>query len=106
MSSKETLHFKIGLSRSSDKKPVKFKISLNDTEFVSEKLNNDIGVIDYFEFDASIDEGNCSLVIELMNKSVHDTILDSNGNIVDDLLLNIDSIEIDEIDLGSLLWTY
>ena len=40
-----------------------------------------------------------------LNKTVYDTKLDANGNIVKDLLLNIDSIEIDEIDIGSLKWT-
>lgn len=105
MSDKETLHFKIGLSRSTQRKQPKFKILVNNTEFVSAQLTNDVNVIEYFEFDASVDEGACSLVIEFTNKSIYDTVLDSDGNIVEDLLLNIESVEIDEIDLGSLLWT-
>jgi hypothetical protein len=105
MSDKETLHFKIGLSGSSTKKQPEFKIYVNNTEFVSAQLTGDANVTEYFEFDAFIDEGECSLVIELVNKSMHDTMLDAGGNIVEDLLLNIDSIEVDEIDLGSLLWT-
>ncbi len=105
MSDKETLHFKIGLSGSSTKKHPEFKISVNNTEFVSGRLTSDASVTEYFEFDVDIEEGDCSLNIELLNKSMFDTVLDSNGNIVEDLLLNIDSIEIDEIDLGSLLWT-
>jgi hypothetical protein len=105
MSDKETLHFKIGLSGSSTKKQPEFKISVNNTEFVSAQLIGDANVTEYFEFDASVDEGECSLVIELVNKSMYDTVLDASGNIVEDLLLNIDSVEVDEIDLGSLLWT-
>jgi hypothetical protein len=105
MSDKETLHFKIGLSGSSAKKHPKFKIFVNNIEFVYTQLTSDVNVTEYFEFDAEIAEGECALVIELVNKSMHDTVLDNNGNIVEDLLLNIDSIEIDEIDLGSLLWT-
>jgi len=105
MSNKETLHFKIGLSGSSTKKQPEFKISVNNTEFVSAQLIGDANVTEYFEFDASVDEGECSLVIELVNKSMYDTVLDASGNIVEDLLLNIDSVEVDEIDLGSLLWT-
>ena len=105
MSDKEKLHFKIGLSGSSTKKQPKFKISVNNTEFVFTQLTGDANATEYFEFDASVDEGKCSLVIELVNKSMRDTVLDAGGNIVEDMLLNIDSIEIDEIDLGSLLWT-
>jgi hypothetical protein len=105
MSDKETLHFKIGLSGSSAKKQPKFKISVNNTEFVYTQLTSDVNVTEYFEFDAEIAEGECALVIELVNKLMYDTVLDANGNIVEDLLLNIDSIEIDEIDIGSLLWT-
>jgi hypothetical protein len=105
MSDKETLHFKIGLSGSSTKKHPEFKILVNDTEFVYEQLTDDVNKTEYFEFDVSVNEGDCNLVIELVNKSTADTILDSNGNIIEDLLLNIESIEIDEIDLGSLLWS-
>jgi len=105
MLDKETLHFKVGLSGSSSKKHPKFTISVNNTEFVKTQLTGDANVTEYFEFDVEIQEGECSLIIELLNKSKYDTVLDSNGNIVEDLLLNIDSIEIDEMDLGSLLWT-
>jgi hypothetical protein len=102
---KETLHFRIGLSGSSATRHPTFVISLNDVEFVSATLSNEKNQTEYFEFDAEVDEGNCSLTIELKNKTKYDTVLDANGNIIEDLLLNIDSIEIDEIDLGSLLWT-
>jgi len=105
MSDKETLHFKIGLSGTSKKKQPKFKILVNDIVFVNGELRGNINETEYFEFDATIDEGNCSLVVEFLNKTIYDTVLDSNGNIMEDLLLNIDSIEIDEIDLASLLWT-
>jgi hypothetical protein len=105
MSDKETLHFKIGLSGSSPKKHPKFKISVNDTSFVNGVLTKEANQTEYFEFDASVLDGENSLTIEFVNKTIYDTILDSDDNIIGDLLLNIDSIEIDEIDLGSLLWT-
>ena len=60
---------------------------------------------EYFEFDLELTEGENQLEIELLNKGFGDTTIDQDGNIIDDLLLNIDSIEIDEIDLGSLKWT-
>jgi len=105
MSDQETLHFKIGLSRSSTKKQPKFKIYVNNTELVCAELTGAAHTTEYFEFDAAVDEGDCHLAIEFLNKSVHDTVLDVNGNIIEDLLLNIESIEIDDIDLGQLIWS-
>lgn len=101
--STETLHFKIGLRSSHGKSP-EFSISVNDKKFFDTKLIGN-STTEYFEFDAEINEGDCFLTIEFKNKTVYDTVLDQEGNIIEDLLLNIDSIEIDEIDLGSLLWT-
>lgn len=106
MSDKESLHFKLGLSGSSAVKRPEFKILVNDIEVVHGTTTKDVNVTEYFEFDAEVNEGNCLLTIELINKSMRDTVLDSNGNIVQDLLLNIDSIEIGEIDLGTILWTH
>lgn len=105
MSDKETLHFKIGLSSSSNKKKPKFIVSLNGDQYIDSQITTDAQVPEFFEFDAEIAEGECQLVIEFVNKTVYDTVLDAQGNIVDDLLLNIESIEIDDIDLGSLCWT-
>jgi len=105
MSDKETLHFKLGLSGSSDKKQPEFKILVNDKLLVHDCLKGQANETEYFEFDSEIEEGDCSLTIEFINKTMHDTVLDANGTIVEDLLLNIDLIEIDEINLGSLLWT-
>ena len=105
MSDKETLHFKIGLSSSSDKKKPRFIVSLNEKQYIDSQITTAANTTDFFEFEAEINEGDCVLTIEFVNKTVHDTVLDSTGNIVDDLLLNIESIEIDDIDLGSLLWT-
>lgn len=106
MLDKETLHFKVGLSGSSNKKHPEFRISVNGQEFVKrQQLTGGINETEYFEFDVDIKEGECSLIIELLNKSVYDTVVDPNNSVVEDLLLNIDSVEIDEIDLGILLWT-
>jgi len=101
----ENLHFKIGVSGSSSKKQPKIRILINNEEQVTDQLVVDENTTQYFEFDATVPEGACFLGIELLNKTTLDTVLDANGNIIEDLLLNIDSVEIDEIDLGSLLWT-
>jgi hypothetical protein len=106
MSNRETLHFKIGLSGSSLKKQPELCILVNDTKFFDDVLSVSAKETQYIEFDAEIVEGECSLVVEFKNKTKFDTVLDTNGEIIDDLLLNIDSVEIDQIDLGSLLWTH
>jgi hypothetical protein len=105
MSNTETLHFKIGLSGSSKVKHPEFRITVNNISFAQGKLTLGANETEYFEFNAIVDEGECFLSIELLNKTIHDTILDSEDNIIEDLLLNIDSIEIEDIDLGSLIWT-
>jgi hypothetical protein len=105
MDEKETLAFKIGLSSTSDKKPTEFKISVNGTVVVHDKLSRPANETEYFEFNHEITEGDNTLEISLLNKGFGDTVLDPEGNIIGDMLLNIDSIEIDEIDLGSLKWT-
>ena len=100
---KEKLHFRIGLSGTGTKLP-EFKIAVGSKEYIHSTLaSND--TVEYFDFDAEILEGAHSLDIAFLNKTVYDTTLDANSNIVKDLLLNIDSIEIDEIDIGSLKWT-
>jgi hypothetical protein len=101
----ENLHFKIGVSGSSSKKQPKIRILINDQEQVTEQLVVNENTTQYFEFDVTVQEGACFLGIELLNKTTSDTVLDANGNIIEDLLLNIDSVEVDEIDLGSMLWT-
>ncbi len=105
MSNQETLHFKIGLSSSSDKKQPEFNVYVNGELLVHDHVKSKKHETEYFEFFTNVIEGDCTLTIELKNKSIYDTVIDNDGKITDDLLLNIDSIEIEEIDLGSLLWT-
>ena len=100
MEEKETLHFKIGLSGSSARKQPEFRISVNGNKQVHDRLKGAANETEYFDFDLEIAEGENFIEIELLNKGFGDTTVDQDGNILDDLLLNIDSIEIDEIDLG------
>ena len=55
-------------------------------------------------FERTIDEGHHTLKIRLENKTNTDTNI-RNGEVVDDMLLNIDDITIDDISLGNLLWS-
>ena len=55
-------------------------------------------------FERIIDEGLHTLKIRLENKIATDTLIE-NGEVVKDMLLNIDDITIDDISLGNLLWS-
>lgn len=104
MKDKELLHFKIGLSGTLETKGPEIKITVNDKEFVHSTLP---GIeLTYFEFDAEVEEGDCSLCVEFVNKNANDTVKGDNNEIVSDLLLNIESIEIDDIELGTIKWTH
>lgn len=46
------------------------------------------------------------ITVQMYNKNPGDTVLDNEGNIVNDVVLNINSIAIDEIELDNLLWTH
>ena len=102
---KETLHFKVGLSGTSEQKQPKFLIAVDGNIVQEGSLTQAPNVTEYFEFDVSLTEEPHELQVSLLNKEPIDTVQDGNGNIISDMLLNIDSIEIDEIELGTLLWT-
>ncbi len=55
-------------------------------------------------FEHTIDEGPHTLKIRLENKIDADTVIDM-GEVVKDMLLNIDDITVDDISLGNLLWS-
>jgi hypothetical protein len=104
MSDKEVLHFQIGLSTNSTSKLPEFKISVDDKIFVHNFVNINKQT-NIFDFEVELVDGDHWLKIELVNKDPADTKLDSNGNIIEDMLLNIESITIDDIDLGLLKWS-
>jgi len=100
----ETLNFKIGLSGSHSSKCPHITISVGSKEYFDGTLAASTGT-QYIEFAAEVPEGNSELKITFTNKTRYDTVVDAAGKIVEDMLLNIESIEVDDIDLGTLLWT-
>ena len=56
------------------------------------------------KFERRIDEGDHQLKIRLENKTMADTVIE-NGEVIKDMLLNIDDIIIDDISLGNILWS-
>lgn len=102
----ETLNVKIGLNTNSDIKYPEFEISVNNKVLVRDTVKSTDPDVDYFEFKVDVQEGDAFLEIALLNKEPGDTVSDNSGNIIRDMLLNIKSIEIDDIALDRLLWTH
>ena len=102
---KETLHFKIGISGTYwDKKP-HYTVWVDSEKLSDSHIHGGNKEIEYVEFDVDVTEGVHELKIRLENKTHRDTETDGQGNILNDMLLNIESIEIDEIDFGNLMWS-
>lgn len=103
----ETLTFKIGLSGTYWGKVPQYSILIDGATVAEGSINNRPDNTEYITFEKNFEENQEFLLsIRLNNKEDSDTILDdSNTEIVKDMLLNIDSIEIDGIELEILKWT-
>lgn len=102
----EHLKFKIGLSGTYwDRKP-EFSVLLNDVKLAEGTIIGPSDSVQYVEFEADIaeDQTHC-LSIRLENKTDDDVVQsEDKTTILKDMLLNIHSINIDDIDLDQLLW--
>lgn len=98
----EKLSFVVTLSGSFwDRRP-QFSIWLDDHLVVSSEISG--STPQEIKFLRTVDSGEHTLKIRLENKTNRDTILE-NGEMVRDMLLNINDISIDGISLGNLLWS-
>jgi hypothetical protein len=103
----ETLSFRIGLSGTYWNKKPEFSVLINDVELASGSINGPSGQIQYVEFTYEFKENsNNKLQIRLNNKADSDVIQnDDCTEILKDMLLNVESIEVDEINLSQLVWS-
>jgi hypothetical protein len=99
----ESLNFVVSLSAKMWRKKPQFSIWIDEDPVIQSELPDEQGHV--FKFTHEIGEGEHSLKIRLENKDLSDTAKNEDGEIINDMLLNIDNIEIDEISIGSLLWT-
>lgn len=99
----ETLKFKIVLSGTFwDKKPA-FSVWVDDVAYASGSIESAEHC--NIEFEASlVEDAQHELKIRLENKNDTDTVVVDN-TIVKDMLLNIESIEVDDIELGNIKWS-
>lgn len=102
----ENLEFKIGLSGSYwDKKP-EYSVRINGVEKATGTITSESNITEFIEFEYELEEGQQhTLEICLLNKTDSDCFVDTQGQITKDMLLNVDSVEIDGIDLGNLKWS-
>jgi hypothetical protein len=105
--STEKIHFKIGLSGTYwDKKP-HYTISIDNKEYVNAHITKESDATEYVEFDCEVEEeAEHVLRIRLDNKAAEDTVTDNpdlaDCKILKDMLLNLVSIEVDDIELGTI----
>lgn len=103
----EVLSFKIGISGSYWGKKPQYEILINNDLQIKKEITGLSKQIEYAEFQYECEENKeFTLSIRLTNKEDTDTILDHDtGVILKDMILNIESIEIDGIELEYLKWT-
>lgn len=105
--STEKIHFKIGLSGTYWEKKPHFTISIDDKEYVNAHITKESDATEFVEFDCEVEEEKSHVLrIRFDNKDLSDVVKDNpdpvNFTIVKDMLLNLVSIEVDDIDLGNL----
>jgi hypothetical protein len=98
----EKLSFVVTLSGKFWERRPQFSIWLDDHQVVASEIAG--STQQSFKFERTVDNGIHTLNIRLENKTSADTLVE-NGEVIKDMLLNIDDITIDDISLGNLLWS-
>lgn len=98
----ESLDFAITLSGTFWSKRPQFSIWINEQVVVQSELPDQNPHT--FRFFRTLCPGPFDLKIRLENKNSQDTVT-ADGQIVKDLLLNIEDIQINDTSLGNLLWS-
>jgi len=87
-----------------DKPPVA-EITIDNSVIVKKDITGTEAKPDMIEFEHEFNEGgDYSLIINRSGKSNNQTVVNAKGDIIKDQLLNIKKIEIDEIDIGALVY--
>ena len=101
----EKLKFKIELYATMWDKPPHAEILINDKSIVKKEITSTESNADLIEFEHEFLEGDkhC-LIIRYSGKDKNQTVVNEKGDILKDQLLHIKSIEIDEINLGAMVY--
>jgi hypothetical protein len=101
----EKLEIKLGISGTYWSKCPDFVISLNGKELKSGTISTPSDTVEYYSFSCELEEQQHVLGVRLLNKEMTDTVQNEDKSaILKDLVLNIVSIEIDEIEVGKCKW--
>lgn len=98
----ENLSFRISLTGTFCDRHPQFSVWLDDHVITQTEIASEAEQI--ISFERRITEGPHTLKIRLENKTHADTVIE-NGEVIKDMLLNINDIIIDDISLGNLLWS-
>ena len=101
----EKLKFKLELWATMWDKPPHAEILINDMSHFKGEITGTEEKPDVIEFEQELEEGNeYNLIILRSGKDKNQTVVDENGDLLKDQMLNSKSIEIDEIDIGALVY--
>lgn len=105
MANKEVLKFKLELFGTYWDLPPVAEVKINNQSVIKKEITGNESDPTVLEFEHELTEGEeYKLNIVRSNKKGNQTVVNDNGDLVKDQLLNIKSIEIDEIDIGSLVY--
>ena len=101
----EKLKFKLKLYATMWDKPPVADICMDDASISKKEITRTETNPDVIEFERELeDDKHYNLVIKRSGKTIPQTVVNEKGDITHDQLLHIKSIEIDEIDIGSLVY--
>jgi hypothetical protein len=101
----EKLKFKLELYATMWDKPPHAEIIVGGETKFTKDINGTEGNPDIIEFDHEFKEGEIyDLLIKRSGKGKNQTVINDKGDLLKDQLLHIKSIEIDEIDIGALVF--
>ena len=101
----EKLKIKLELSATMWNKPPVAEILVGNKSYFNNQIIGTQDKPDIIEFEHTFDEGKSyELIIKRRGKDRHQTVINDKGDILKDQLLHIKRIEIDEIDIGSLVY--
>ena len=101
----EKLKFKLELYATMWDQPPVAEIKLNSKSYFKSEITSTEQDPTVLEFEAELTEDSeYNLIIERSGKGINQTVINKEGEILKDQLLHIKSIEIDEIDIGALVY--
>mgnify|MGYP006100005341 FL=1 len=101
----EKLKFKLELHATMWDRPPHAEILLNNKSYFKGDITGTEDKPDLIEFEHELAEGKKSeLIIKRSGKLVNQTVVNDKGDLLKDQLLHIKGIEIDEIDIGALVY--